>query len=70
MTFPCAESVLTIELGDIGQLRQRPLDFLVKGYIAGDDFRKSPNDGWTSFGKVVTADVEIVTCYFDLIEVR
>jgi uncharacterized protein YhfF len=134
MTFPRAEGLRTIEFGDPGQMRQRLIDFVIKGNkratagllksdyeaegeqiefvgerlavinndesvaaivevtrcevlrfvdvpdefalaeaegdLSAEDFRKSHYEYWTSCGEVITDDTQVVTCYFDLIEVR
>jgi uncharacterized protein YhfF len=41
-----------------------------EGDLSGDDFRKSHHEYWTSCGEEITDDTQIVTTYFDLIEVR
>jgi uncharacterized protein YhfF len=41
-----------------------------EGDLSGDDFRNSHFEYWTSCGEVITDDTEIVTTYFDLIEIR
>ncbi|MEN9955986.1 MAG: hypothetical protein RLY34_793, partial [Actinomycetota bacterium] len=41
-----------------------------EGDLSGDDFRNSHFEYWTSCGEAITDDTEIVTTYFDLIEIR
>jgi uncharacterized protein YhfF len=41
-----------------------------EGDLSGDDFRKSHYEYWTSCGEEITHDTQIVTTYFDVIEIR
>ncbi len=66
-------AVVEIIRVEVVRFSEVPDDFALaeaEGDLSGDDFRASHLAYWTSCGESVTSDTEIVTTYFELVEIR